>query len=418
MNIKRYICLLLCLAMTLGLSACKKINENFSSVSSDFSHTSSQQYQDVTISESKNEITSNNTSTSSTQSTTDEESNQTSTDLEKEYGFSSIKKVNYYCAKNTSEGDVVYAIADIITNTDIDIADFTTQIICDNNNIKIDDKIVYIPRNYYESNNSLSLTAKHISGISYNFTIKFDESWNVIFEDNFDGTEINTDVWNIWDFNDWQYFYSTDAMYLDGEGHLVNRVSMLESPDPIYGYTKKSGAITTKEKYTSTFGYYEVRMIPHLTTGMWSAFWLVAGDMDDKNAIEDNSAVNGCEIDVVESIYGTKIPSCAIHWDGYYNDQTESFSGYTLIEPMPEVFDGNFHTFAVRWSNYEYVFLVDGKVTVIAYPENIGICNQPAYLLVSSHFGDWGGGLVLNPGEYSDTVVDYVKVYQSSIDPK
>lgn len=274
-----------------------------------------------------------------------------------------------------------------------------------------------MPYDYIKKHDSVKLTAYH-SGTEakYDFTIKFEDEWNVIFEDNFDGNTINTDIWNIWDSADWQYFYSPDSLFLDGEGHLINRVSILETPDSKYGYSRQSGAMTTKDKYTSTYGYYEIRLKPHLTYGMWSAFWLMAGDMEDKDAANDGTATNGCEIDILESIYKTKIPSHAIHWDGYYNDQTKSLNIYGKMAPMPEVFDGNFHTFAVRWSDQGYTFLVDGKITYTTTEADS--CNQPAYMLISSHFGEtWAGDVTLKAGEYSDTVVDYVKVYQSPKDP-
>lgn len=48
----------------------------------------------------------------------------------------------------------------------------------------------------------------------------------------------------------------------------------------------------------------------------------------------------------------------------------------------------------------------------------VDICNQPAYMLISSHFGEtWAGDVTLKAGEYSDTVVDYVKIYQSPSNP-
>ena len=55
----------------------------------------------------------------------------------------------------------------------------------------------------------------------------------------------------------------------------------------------------------------------------------------------------------------------------------------------------------------------DGKVT--AKKKKMGISNQPGYLLVSAHYGN-AGELVLKPGEYSDMIVDYVKVYSCSED--
>lgn len=430
MKIKKFICLSMCAIMLIGCSACKKnptdsSSDYYSNISStvsysdvEFIESNSSSANDETGNSSQNPTSS--TTSDSTDSSTKSEPTPSKDALEETFGFSSIKKVEYYCIKNIPQSDALYAVATIITNNGEDICDFTSEIICKDKNVTVNDKIITIPQSYLKSKDSILLTARHVaSGISYDFTLKFEKPWNVIFEDNFDGTELNTDVWEVWDeMRDNKYSYSKDAMFLDGKGNLINRVSVLKDYDPAVQDSRQSGAITTKDKYETTYGYFEIRMKPHLTTGMWSAFWLMAGDMGDVDAVEDNSAVNGCEIDVVETIFSQKLPSHAIHWDGYYNDQTETFSASTLIKPNPEVFDGNFHTFAVRWSGYEYVFLVDGKVTVTAYPDHMGICKEPAYLLISSHIGEWAGNVTLQPGEYSDTVVDYVRVYQSSNDPK
>ena len=152
-------------------------------------------------------------------------------------------------------------------------------------------------------------------------------------------------------------------------------------------------------------------MIPNLTSGLWSAFWLVGGDMSDKDAADDNTAVNGFEVDIVETYYYRDDPAQTIHWDGYHNNQTKSKS--FSMKGMSQIFDGNYHTFAFRWSPDEYAFLIDGVVT--NRTSEMGICNLPAYLLVSAHYGS-AGEFVLKPGEHSDMIVDYVKVYQSPAD--
>lgn len=434
MSIKRTICLTLCIILLCSCTACKKLNHSDSA----FSSTSviTENYGEVEFIEPNNTNTSsqanttsqNTTSQPNTTSSTASTVSDTSSDSQSSnkdvlamlYGFSSIKKVNYYCIKNLPNSDTIYTVTDIITDADTNICDVTTQILCDDKNIIIDQKNITVPSSYLKKHKSVKLTAYHAgTEAKYDFDLKFEDKWDVIFEDNFDGNTINTDVWNIWDSADWQYFYSPDSLFLDGEGHLINRVSVLETADSKYGYVRQSGAMTTQDKFTSTYGYYEIRLKPHLTYGMWSAFWLMAGDMGDKDAANDSTATNGCEIDVIESIYKTKIPSHAIHWDGYYNDQTKSLNTNGKIAPNPEVFDGNFHTFAVRWSDQGYAFLVDGKITYNCTAAEVDSCNQPAYMLISSHFGEeWAGDVTLKAGEHSDTVVDYVKVYQSQNDPK
>lgn len=135
--------------------------------------------------------------------------------------------------------------------------------------------------------------------------------------------------------------------------------------------------------------------------------------MSDKDAADDGIAVNRFEVDIVETYYYRNDPAQTIHWDGYYNEQTKtkSFS----FPGMSEIFDGNYHTFGFRWSPQEYTFFIDGKVT--EKTKSMVICIDPAYLLVSAHF-DNAGEMITKPGEYSDMIVDYVKVYSSSDDIK
>ncbi len=329
------------------------------------------------------------------------------------YNFSSIKEVEYYCVKNFTESDTIYSVSSIITDSDTDICNFTTKILCEDENVKIEDKIITVPYKYTKTKKAVKLTAYHLlTDISYDFTIKPEKSWDLIFEDNFEGTQIDETKWNLWDLPDWQYFYSPDSFFLDGKGSLINRISILDTPNPEYNYDRQAGSMTTLDKFETTYGYFEIRMKPYLATGMRSAFWLVAGDMGDVDAANDSSAVNGCEIDIVETYVYTSNPAQTIHWDGYYNDQTKS-ENFSFA--MDEVFDGEYHTFALRWSPNEYAFLIDGKVT--AKTKHMGICNQPGYLLISSHFCD-SGEMLLKPGESTDMAVDYVKVYQSPTDLK
>ena len=327
------------------------------------------------------------------------------------YGFSKIEKVNYYCAKNTPKSDSIYVVSSVVTDTS-EKSDIPLLITCKNKDVTINGNVITVPYKYTKWHKSLKLNALHEStGLSFDFKIEFEDDWNIVFEDNFDGTELNTDVWNVWDFTDWQYFYSPESVFLDGKGNLINRMQINETEHPEYGYTKQTGAITTLDKFENTYGYYEIRMIPNMTSGLWSAYWLVSGDMSDKDATNDGSAANGFEVDIVETYYYRDDPAQTIHWDGYHNDQTKtkSFS----MAGMSQIFDGNYHTFAFRWTPDEYAFLIDGVVT--NRTSEMGICNQPAYLLVSAHYGN-AGDLLLKPGEYSDMIVDYVKVYQSPAD--
>ncbi len=425
MKFNRILCLMLCVAMLLCATACRK---NPSSLSSNSSDTSSFEeiYQNVEFIEPNNTVTSSKTDTSSQNNTSSTVSDSGSkptpsqTDdsakdvLAMLYGFKSIEKVNYYCVKNLPNSDAIYAITEIITDTGTNICDSTSEILCDDKNIKIDQKIITVPYSYLKKHKSVKLTAYH-SGmdVKLDFTIKFEDKWDLVFEDDFEGTTIDLNKWNIWDeMRDWRYSYSKDNMILDGNGNLINRMSVLEKPDSATGESQTSGAMTTQGKFETTYGYFEIRMIPHKAEGLMGAFWLMCGDMGDKDAADDGTAKNGCEIDIIETFYHRKDPSHTIHWDGYTHTKSHHFNN----SGRDDIFDGNYHTFAFRWSPTEYVFLIDNVVT--GKTNEVDICDQPGYLLISSHFNTNAGTLPIGAGEHTDMVVDYVRVYQSPVDTK
>ena len=409
--LKKILILSLCIALSVGCIGCRKSDNNLSSTLSDLPQTEST----VTDVSSDNN-TSSNTNTSSNQSTTSNSSSEEAIDLEEKYGFSSLKSVEYECVKDIPTGDAVYEVTAIMTNKNNSIS-YMGVISCSDKDIVIDGLKITIPYEYRQKHNSVKLTASHrFANVSCDFTINF-EKWELTFEDNFDGTTLNTDVWNVWDEKrDNGYAYSKNNSFLDGKGNLVNRMSVLKEPDPATGQTKLTSVIETNDKFETTYGYFETRLIPHRAEGLMGAFWLTCGDMNDKNAPKDNTAVNGCEIDIVETFFHRKTPSQTIHWDGYgwYQDengewQTVTKSKHLPIPAMEEIFDGNYHTFALFWTPEEYIFLVDGEVT--NRTSEMGICNQPGYILISSHFNTEAGELPIGPGEHTDMIVDYVKVY-------
>ena len=327
--------------------------------------------------------------------------------------FDTIDTVNYFCVKNIPNSDIVYAITDIIANTNDDIA-LGCKLFCDDSNVKINNKTVTIPYSYKKQNKLVTVTVRYsLTGQSTKFTIKYQDDWQMIFEDEFNGDSIDFTKWNFrpdW-LRDKGYvnYWDKSTMFVDGKGNLVSRATpgkkMVHGKE-IDAYL--SGAVSTKGLFESTYGYYEAKVKLHHQTGMWGAFWLICGDMDT-DAPSDNSSVNGCELDVFESLYNYGGVTQNIHWDGFMGNTVSLRSnGYvTYIN----TYDNEYHTFALSWTPNEYVFLVDGIVTRRATAA--GICNQPGYMIISTECGTWAGKWVLGEGEYSDMLVDYVRVYQS-----
>lgn len=364
MFIKKFIIFTLCFAIIFSLSACKKNNDVFSSFSSNS--------EDISSSKS-------------------------------DPGFTRLEEVRYDCIKEIPGGDAQYEVKTVTTDTGYAFI-YAIYLSCDDESIIIKDRTVTIPFEYRQKHDSVTITATHnLAKISTDFTITFDK-WDLVFSDEFNGTELNTDVWNVWESDDWRYSYSKDNMFLDGKGNLINRMTVGNDPNKEDVDNRLSGCITTEGKYETTYGYFEVRMKPHLNGGLMGAFWLMAGDMGDPNAVDDGTAVNGCEVDIIETFYNTLNPSQTIHWDGYKHTKTKSFNK----QNSDYIFDGNYHTFGFLWTPDEYVFFIDGEVN--DRTDVMGICNQPGYLLISSHFNDRAGEFV---GNQTEMAVDYVRVYKT-----
>ena len=389
-------------------------NDNISSnVSNDVSDNNSSNAPNSVVSNTSSNVSSNPSITNPYYETESEEDNIY------KFNFDSIDTVNYFCIKNIPDSDIVYAVTEIIADTQQDIS-IGCKLYSNDSNVKINNNTITIPYSYKKQNKPVVITVRYsLTGQSCDFKIKYQDDWQMVWEDEFDGDEI--------DFTKWDYrpdmlrdkgyvnYWDKSTMFVDGKGNLISRAT--PGKKTIWDYSTKqnkevdaylSGAISTKGLFESTYGYYEAKVKLHHQTGMWGAFWLICGDMDT-DAPADNSSVNGCEIDVFESLYNYGGVTQNMHWDGFRgNTVSLPSNGYvTYID----TYDDQYHTFALSWTPNEYVFLVDGIVT--RRTKAAGICNQPGYMIISTECGTWAGKWVLDEGESSDMLVDYVRVYQS-----
>jgi len=178
----------------------------------------------------------------------------------------------------------------------------------------------------------------------------------------------------------------------------------------------RAGAIRTMARdnaniiFENTYGYYEAKIKFPKIKGMWGAFWL----MSPTQGIITGDGIIGAEIDIVESIFSDKNRyNAAFHWDGYGKDGKGVGSGDNIKLPV-NIYDGEFHTFALDWSPGEYIFYVDdiefwrsdggGKAKFS------GINQNPNYIKLTVEGASWAGAL---PADFTkgEMLVDYVKVY-------
>ncbi|MBR1638670.1 MAG: cellulase family glycosylhydrolase [Treponema sp.] len=253
------------------------------------------------------------------------------------------------------------------------------------------------------------------------------ECYSLAFYDDFDGSELDSYKWNIYEEkrtgnsgqNGTLYNYWEKSAVSVNEGSLV--IEAYKTEDKLI-----SGAINTKNIFEQSHGLYEIRFKCDYSSGLWYAFWL----MDYNNTSEhiDGSAADTAEIDIFELVpvgnEWVKIPApvspvavhdnwfrTAINYDGY-----ESGHSVKASPQAPDVdssFYGQWHTVKFLWSDDNYELYLDDKLQyVLKGSDYAGMCEGKNFIIISSEMSDWGMGGPLDESYYpSRFYVDYVKAY-------
>jgi beta-glucanase (GH16 family) len=220
----------------------------------------------------------------------------------------------------------------------------------------------------------------------------------LLFEDNFDGLIIDSAKWE--KCPEWERQgasqWKDENSYVEN-GNLVLKISPHDTRDN-YVFT---GAIRSKGLFERTYGYFEARIRFPVFKGTWGAFWLMYGS----GSIVNGSGKDDTEIDIIESIFNEQGKSnSALHWDGYGDGHKSESKTYTGTN----IYNGDFHTFALEWNEKEYVFLIDNveKWRTTAG----GVCQVPLYMKLTVEAAPWAGTINMNELPVY-VLVDFVKVY-------
>jgi len=133
----------------------------------------------------------------------------------------------------------------------------------------------------------------------------------------------------------------------------------------------------------------------------------------------DGSGHSGTEMDIFEGpYYRCRLPlfknavSTNLHYDGYGKaHRMKNVGKFRVKDPYD-----TFHTYGLEWNENEYIFYIDG---VEAGRSSFGgVSRAPQFLILSVEhnlggLSGWPGDIRKNkPGEMTDFVIDYVRVYQ------
>lgn len=228
----------------------------------------------------------------------------------------------------------------------------------------------------------------------------------VIFEDDFDGDQLNMDHWNYeegdgcpdncgWGNNELQIY---DRNYVEvKDGNLV--ITALKKGDIYY-----SGKINTKDRVEILYGEIEIRAKLAEGKGLWPAVWMLGCDIN-----EVGWPASG-EIDIME--YVGKEPHKV-----FTSLHTPSSHGKTVDtrKIFIEDIEKGFHTYKAVWTETYIEFFIDGNSVYKFVPKKYDDAHfpyrKPFYFLINMAIGGNFGGPEVDDSIFPKKFyVDYIRV--------
>lgn len=218
--------------------------------------------------------------------------------------------------------------------------------------------------------------------------------YKLIWEDQFNGHDLDTAKWNVRGVGPRRIGYnSAEAVKVEG-GCL--KLFALQKGDSVL-----AGAVGTAKHFTPKYGYFECRAQLQESIGVWAAFWIQSPEIFKGG----DPSTCGAEMDIFEFFkeIGTDTITHAIHWA--YGPNMKS------VGPMKSYLKGlskGFHTYGFEWTPEKYSFFIDGYKF---HEQKQGISDIPEYLILSMELPETRKSLekTIFPDVFQ---VDYVKVYQ------
>ncbi len=222
---------------------------------------------------------------------------------------------------------------------------------------------------------------------------------------NGDGCQISQDLCG-WGNNELQYYRPENAVVSDGY------LTITAKREAYMGRDYTSARLRTIDKGDWTYGRMEARIKLPTGQGIWPAFWMLPTDN-----VYGGWPQSG-EIDIMElignqpaTVHGT------LHYGQPWPNNASSSSSFDLY--FGEIFNDDFHEFAVEWEPEEIRWYVDGYLYARKTPDDLLPQNWPFdedfhILLNLAVGGNWPGNPDATTSFPQEMVVDYVRVYEGN----
>ena len=248
---------------------------------------------------------------------------------------------------------------------------------------------------------------------------KWDE-YKMVWSDEFDGTALNTGVWNI-EVNgggggnkELQYYTDRAENLRVEDGNLVIEARMEEYKERHY----TSGRINSRDKKYFKYGKVEARIMFPAGGGTWPAFWMMGNDYGKVGWPKCG------EIDIIEHIGNQPtMASFALHTPYKNGMNGTNWNARAYKDNL----ENTYHVYGIEWQQEAYngldriIFTIDGEelATVLEQADHVDEnyywpFNKEHFIIFNLAIGGNMGGKV-NDDIFSNPIlmkVDWVRVWQ------
>ncbi|MHB8997139.1 MAG: family 16 glycosylhydrolase [Armatimonadota bacterium] len=276
-----------------------------------------------------------------------------------------------------------------------------------------------------------SATVVNVTKAGYREGPPADKKWKMVWNEEFDGSTLDTAKWNVqpesaWNWPGFKTAPSMNNLFLD-KGALTLQLTRDED-----GTIRHFGSINSR--FQKAYGYFETRVQFSRQPGWWTAVWMAGYPYD----CGVDGFVNSQEFDIFEDFYKPKKQNdishcyhCAVKLTRLDDQGNAKGVGEGAIlssdrlartssgrKAVMEEY-GGWHTVGFQWTPLEHIFYVDGQETLRQSYRDVPITNVPQKI--------WISGCLRTPktpeekpfyGRLEDAqfpdrlVVDYVRIYE------
>ena len=245
------------------------------------------------------------------------------------------------------------------------------------------------------------------------------DSWELIWQDEFDGPGLDGANWSIVRMPDphnqeLQYYPDRSVNSPGANVRVVDGTLIIEARREDFEHRRYTSArLNTKGKKEFLYGRFEARLKLPAEVGMWPAFWMLGGNIDEVGW-------PACgEIDIMEG--KGRLPT----WTSGALHRGPDPAGNKITSAEYELPKGDFHSewhlFAVEWEPEQIRWYVDDVlIQTVDKPADVEPAywpfdnGQPFFLILNLAVGGWFDKPHMPPEDLQPQhlLVDYVRAYQ------